>query len=155
MSAVPPELALAIPVYNGVSAGIKPLIEGLLADTFDRTEIVISDNGSTDGTPDILRDLARTDSRIRLNLFPGNQGIQANFNRVLADATADLFKWTAVGDWVLPGYLERTVAHLRSHPEATLAHCVYDFHDGTSRIASGDQHQRRREPGQGSSGADR
>lgn len=142
MSVVKPSLALAIPVYNGVSAGIQQLVEGLLADAFDNTEIVISDNGSSDGTPDILRDLAKSDPRIHLNLFRANQGIQANFNRVLADATADLFKWTAVGDWVLPGYLERSVAHLRAHPETTLAHCVYDFHDGTKRISTG-EHWRR------------
>ena len=51
--AVTPAISLGVPVYNGV-AGIRSLVESLLSDPFQNLEIVISDNGSTDGSRDLL-----------------------------------------------------------------------------------------------------
>ena len=132
-----PDLSLALPVYNGAQAGIGRLIEDLLRDPFDRIEVVVSDNGSTDATPDILADLDGTDPRLRIHRFAANQGIQANFNKVLGLSQGTYFKWCAAGDLILPGYLDRMVGHLRNHPATTVAHCVFDFSDGTMRMDRG------------------
>ena len=132
-----PELSLAIPVYNGAQAGIGSLIENLLRDPFDRIEVIVSDNGSTDATSDILADLDGTDPRLQIHRFATNQGIQANFNKVLQLSRGTYFKWCAAGDLILPGYLERMVTHLRASPTTTVAHCVFDFTDGTQRMERG------------------
>lgn len=138
-----PELSLGVPVYNGMSNGLVPLIAALLSDPYQNFELLISDNGSTDGSRETIEQFAKDDDRVRANYFEKNQGVQVNYNAVLGRATGTFFKWCAVGDLVDPGYLDATVGHMRTHPETSLAHCLYDFNDGTSRINQG-SHWRRR-----------
>jgi glycosyltransferase involved in cell wall biosynthesis len=142
MTSAVPAISLGIPVYNGVRF-IRPLIESLLSDPFDDLEVIVNDNGSTDGTADVLAEMRGADPRLTINRFDTNRGVQANFNEVLLRSRASLFKWCAVGDLVLPGYLETAVSHLQRHPATTLAHCRYDFTDGTARFASGSNKKRR------------
>jgi glycosyltransferase involved in cell wall biosynthesis len=142
MTSAVPAISLGIPVYNGVRF-IRPLIESLLADPFDKLEVIVNDNGSTDGTADVLADLRGFDPRLTINRFDANRGVQANFNEVLLRSRAPLFKWCAVGDLVLPGYIDAAVSHLQHHPETTIAHCRYDFTDGIERFATGTNKKRR------------
>ena len=131
-----PSLTLGIPVFNGMQGGVVPLIESLLADDFDDFELIVSDNGSTDGTWDALGGLARSDSRMRLNRFEDNRGVIANFNHLLETAAGDLFKWCAVGDVIRPDFLTSTVGRLRASPECVIAHSRYDFTDGLTFFSS-------------------
>lgn len=136
-----PAISLGIPVYNGVS-GIRPLIESLLGGRFSDVQLIVNDNGSTDGTTDVLRELERSDSRLSIGYFPENRGVQANFNEVLSKAEGALFKWCAVNDVILPGYLESIVPFMANHPEVTLGHCRYDFTDGDHRFSRGSNAKR-------------
>jgi glycosyltransferase involved in cell wall biosynthesis len=141
MSNARPTLSLGIPVYNGVR-WIDDLVTSILSDEFTDIELLISDNGSTDGTADRVRELAGADPRVTANLFHTNQGVQANFNWLIDHARADLFKWCAVGDLIRPGYLTTMVNVMRSQPDRVLAHCRYDFHDGTNTMSRGISHKR-------------
>jgi glycosyltransferase involved in cell wall biosynthesis len=53
-----------MPVFNG-AAHLDEAVQSILAQTLDDLELVIVDDGSTDATPDIIADCARSDSRIR------------------------------------------------------------------------------------------
>ncbi len=141
MSATP-TLSLGLPVFNGVESGIDQLVDRLLNDSFDDFELIISDNGSTDGTADLLTEFARLDERVKVSRFDENQGVFPNYNKTLELATADLFKWCAVGDFLDDGYLERCVSHMKAQPETTIAHALYDFNDGKKRMPAG-SHWRR------------
>src|SRR5262245_47250916 len=59
-----PRLSIGIPVYNGENF-LAQTLDSLLAQTFRDFEIVISDNASTDRTPEICRAYARCDPRVR------------------------------------------------------------------------------------------
>src|SRR5690606_1400221 len=59
----PPRVTVAMPVYNGADY-IERALDSLLAQDFEDFELIISDNGSTDGTDEIARRYAERDPRI-------------------------------------------------------------------------------------------
>ena len=61
----PPPVGIGLPTHNG-EPFIAQALESLLAQEHRELEIVVSDNASTDRTPEIVRDFMRRDSRIRL-----------------------------------------------------------------------------------------
>ncbi len=79
-----PAPALSVTIANFNHGQFLPkCFAGLLAQTFTDFEVIITDDGSTDGSQDIIRAYAARDPRIRPNFFPQNRGIAA--------ATADIF----------------------------------------------------------------
>ena len=90
-----------MPVYNGENY-LESALESLLSQEFGDFELVISDNASTDRTPEILEAWSRKDERIVLHRNPTNLGGAANFNRVLDLARGEYFRWAGHDDLVDP-----------------------------------------------------
>lgn len=114
-------VSLGLPVHNG-SNYLRQALESILAQTYTTWELILSDNGSTDATPDICAEYAALDSRIRLYRHRVNMGASRNFNFVFAMARGPLFRWTAHDDICDPTLIERCVAGLAAHPAAVLCH---------------------------------
>src|SRR5688500_16041598 len=74
-----PRVSVGVPVYNGARYVARTL-DSLLAQTFSDFELIISDNGSTDGTEAICRAYADRDTRVSYHRAATNQGIVGNFN---------------------------------------------------------------------------
>jgi glycosyltransferase involved in cell wall biosynthesis len=70
-----PELSILIPVYNE-QATVRSAIDRVLEAEYpvERLELVIVDDGSTDGTSELLRELAAAESRINLVVHERNAG---------------------------------------------------------------------------------
>jgi glycosyltransferase involved in cell wall biosynthesis len=115
-------LSVGIVVYNG-EAFLEETVRSLLGQTYRDVEIVISDNASSDATPEIIRRLAGDDGRIRSHVFSANQGPAANYNKVVELACGtDFFMWSAADDLREPTFLERCVDALDGDPGAVLAY---------------------------------
>lgn len=123
-----PRVTLGIPVYNG-DLFIGRTLDSILAQTFDDFEIVICDNASTDHTPEIIRDYAARDNRIRYCHNPRNMGATYNYNRVLELAAGDYFKWIAADDVIQPDFLARCVKVLDDDPSILLVYSKAAFID--------------------------
>ena len=119
MSDPAPIVSIGLPVYNG-EAFLRPALEAILAQTFGDFEVVISDNCSTDATPDICRDYAERDPRIRYYRNDTNVGPCLNFNRTLDLARGEFFAWAAHDDRMEPAFLERCLEVLRADPDLVL-----------------------------------
>ena len=78
-------LAVVMPCYNE-RATIEPIVERVLASPFT-AEVIIVDDGSTDGTREILQKLAR-DARVQVFEQPFNQGKGAALRRGFAEVRA-------------------------------------------------------------------
>lgn len=79
-------ITVCIATYNG-SRYIRQQLESILAQLGGEDEVVVSDDGSTDCTPDIVRGIG--DSRVRLMDGPHRHSPTLNFERALSHARGD------------------------------------------------------------------
>jgi glycosyltransferase involved in cell wall biosynthesis len=114
-------LCIGLPVYNG-ERYLAQAIESLLGQTFTDLRLIISDNASTDGTEAICRAFSERDRRVSYHRSPVNRGAAWNFNRVVALADAEYFKWAPHDDVYAPRFAERCVAALDAHPRAVVCY---------------------------------
>ena len=124
-------VSVFIPTYN--RADLLPhAIAGVLAQTHDDFELIVSDNASTDGTPDAVASF--DDPRVRYVRQEKNLGLLGNYNWFLGQVESDYALILPDDDLVYPKLLERTVAELDGHPEAGVAHTAFDLIDGDGNV---------------------
>jgi glycosyltransferase involved in cell wall biosynthesis len=128
-----PAVTIGVPVWNG-ARHLEQCLDSLLAQTYDDIEIVISDNASTDCTPEICRAYCARDERVSYHRQPANIGAAANYNFLLDQARGELFKWAAHDDVCAPEFVERCVAALDASPSDVLAFPKTTFIDATGGV---------------------
>jgi len=121
-----PRVIIGIPVYNGENY-LREAVESVLTQTFTDFQLVISDNASTDATPDICYQYAKRDNRV-IHVRQGeNIGAAPNHNYLFMNYGKDApyFKWQAHDDTIEPDYLKRCVELLDADTNSSLAiaHC--------------------------------
>lgn len=117
----PPRVSMGLPVYNGGHL-LPDALASLLGQDFDDFELIVSDNGSTDGTEEVCRDWAAQDARIRYVRHDRNRGASFNHNFCVHEARGELFKWCSDDDLLRPTFLGRCVEALAEDPGAVLAY---------------------------------
>ncbi|MEE9405594.1 MAG: glycosyltransferase [Algisphaera sp.] len=129
-----PHISVVMPVYN-TQQYVESAVRSILDQTFRHFELIVVDDGSTDGSSDILDRLAAADSRMRIVRRP-NTGITRALNDGLAVATAPLIARMDADDIALPTRLEKQHAFLNTHPDVGLLGCAWTtcLADGT-RVA--------------------
>lgn len=116
-----PRITIGLPVRNG-EPYLAAAIESILGQTMGDLSLVVSDNASTDGTPDIVAEAAAADRRVRALRNTVDLGANPNYNRLLAHARGPYFKWAAADDIVAPDYLDGVLRLLDRRPDAVLGH---------------------------------
>ncbi|WP_162818168.1 glycosyltransferase [Aquirhabdus parva] len=109
-----PKVSVVIPSYNHCDY-VAAAINSVLNQTFQDFEIVVTDDGSSDGTPDIVATF--TDPRIKLKRFEKNKGACWATNDAIRRAQGDYIAVLNSDDEFLPEKLQKQVALLDSHPE--------------------------------------
>lgn len=119
-SAVLPLVTIGMPIRNG-DPYFERALASVLAQDYPNLEIVVSDNGSTDGTPAVLANAAAADPRIRV--FRQSETLTAfdNFAWVLSQGQGRYFMWAAHDDLRPSNYVSSLVATLEANSEAVLA----------------------------------
>jgi glycosyltransferase involved in cell wall biosynthesis len=127
-----PLVSIGFPVYNG-ELTMRRALDSLLAQDYPNLELVISDNGSSDGTAAICQEYAQKDGRVRYYHVDQNQGQMWNFSRVLEEARGEYFMWSAHDDVWKPEFVRLLQADLQAHPEAGVAMSGVDIVDESGR----------------------
>lgn len=109
-----PKVSVVTTVYNGGPYADRA-IPSILAQTFEDFEWILVDDGSTDGTPEILRDLARRDPRVRV-FSPGRLGLVPAANFGLAQARGEYVARQDFDDRSYPERLRLQVDILDARP---------------------------------------
>ena len=108
-----PLVTVEMVAYNSESF-IKQAIDSVLAQTYKNFELVLVDDGSTDGTAEIIT--SYSDPRIRYIRTPHRNCASAR-NRVIAEARGEYLLCVDSDDFIEPEYLEKMVAYAVEHPQ--------------------------------------
>ena len=115
---LPPRPLVSVLIANYNYAAFLPVtLDGLVAQTYDRFEAVICDDGSTDGSVDIVRGYADRDPRFRLVQKP-NGGQTSAVNECFRHLTGEVVCLLDADDLFAPDKLERVVAAFAANPAA-------------------------------------
>ena len=109
-----------IPTWNAETF-IEPTLASLAAQTYPHLDILISDDASTDRTPEICERFAASHPRCRMMRQEARRGWTGNVTELLHVAEGDFFFFAFHDDPLSPTYVERLVEALTANPRAVLA----------------------------------
>ncbi|UCF37400.1 MAG: glycosyltransferase, partial [Acidobacteriota bacterium] len=132
-----PKVSVIIPVYNGEKY-ISQAIESVLSQSFQDFEIVITDDGSTDGTVAAIKQFE--DPRIRLLHLPENRGVAVATTSCVTAAAGELIAIIDADNVFLPQKLERQIDFLSRHPEIGAVFTQARLIDDEGELVEGDDH---------------
>lgn len=115
-----PRLTIGLPTFNGARF-LRDTLKQIEAQTFGDFVVVISDNASTDETPEIAKEIVARDSRFHYVRHDPQLDVQDNYKFLLNDADTQLYMWRADDDVWPENYLEKLVGLFDAHPHIKLA----------------------------------
>lgn len=115
-------VSILIPVYNA-GEYLRPSVQSILSQTYSNLEILIMDDGSTDGCMDTIANLK--DSRIRI-ISQKNSGKAVALNRALEELSGKFYAIQDADDISYPRRIERQVECMLKNPELA---AVFTGHD--------------------------
>jgi glycosyltransferase involved in cell wall biosynthesis len=116
MNSTPGAIDVFIPCY-GYGHYLRECVESVLTHTTPRIRVLIIDDASPDGTPDVATDLTKEDSRVTYFRHATNRGHIATYNEGIEWASADYMLLLSADDYLLPGALTRVSELMDAHPE--------------------------------------
>jgi glycosyltransferase involved in cell wall biosynthesis len=111
-----PKVSVVVPVFNGKQF-IGEALASLRREQNVEAEIIVIDDGSTDGSVVTIEALAEQDARIRL-IASDHRGVSATRNIGVRAATAEYITFLDCDDICPPGRIARQALKLASHPSA-------------------------------------
>ena len=109
-----PRVSVFMPSYNHADY-VAAALNSVLQQSFQDFEIVVTDDGSTDATPDIIA--AFDEPRLKLKRFPANRGAAFATNDAIRRCSGEFLALLSSDDVFLPHKLERQVAFLDANPQ--------------------------------------
>jgi hypothetical protein len=120
-------------VYNGV-ATVGAAIESVLAQTWPAVRLTLIDDGSSDGTAEVLAGYAARHPRIRLRRNRCNGGAIASFQRAFWLGDADFVMPKSGDDMIAPDFIESLMGALAAHPDTAMCHAAGLVFRGTDTV---------------------
>ena len=107
-----PLISIIVPVYR-TEQYLRQCVDSLLAQTYNRIEIILVDDGSPDGSGGICEEYAAKDPRVKV-IHQENGGLSAARNTGLDHATGEYVMFVDSDDWISPDNCEKAVAVARA-----------------------------------------
>lgn len=129
-------VSIIVPVYN-VAPYLARCVDSLLGQTYPHVEILLAENGSEDGSREIIEQYVRQDSRVRGLYLETNEGVSAARNRALEAAAGAWICFCDGDDWYRADYLEKMLACAQAE-QADYIVCNYQIvSDYAAPVVSG------------------
>ena len=127
-------VSLIVPVYN-VKEYLKECIDSILGQTYKKIEVIVVDDGSTDGSHDICEEYKKIDDRIVL-VTQENQGLAAARNTGLKYVNGTIVGYVDSDDRINAYMIEKMVMSL-NETDADVVFCGFErFEDKTNEVYS-------------------
>lgn len=124
-------ISIIVPIYK-VEKYLPKCIESLINQNYRDIEIILVDDGSPDGCPQICDKYAERDSRI-IVIHQPNSGVSAARNAGLARAIGEYIGFVDPDDWVSPEMYEGMLTAIQRE-QADLAICGYEYYDESENV---------------------
>ena len=116
-----PQVSIIVPVYN-CARFLDQCLQSLLAQSFSGFEVLLIDDGSSDGSGDICDRYAAQDARLRVVHKP-NGGVSSARNLALDLARGVYTLFVDADDYVVPAFVQRLKEQMETHDVVV---CAYD-----------------------------
>jgi glycosyltransferase involved in cell wall biosynthesis len=135
-------LTIIIPTYNRLPF-LKSALKSVFCQTYRRFQLIIADDGSTDGTGDNVQSLNNSDENLRYLRLPhcGMPGKVRNAGARLA--TGDFLAFLDSDDLWKPEKLARQIAFFEEHPDMMICHTREIWQRGEKIVSQAGQKHRR------------
>lgn len=125
----PPLVSIVIPTYNA-ERFLAETIRSALHQTYRDIEVIVADDGSTDGTKGVVADFIKKDPRVKY-VYQKNAGQSAARNAAIAAAKGKYVAFLDSDDLFLPEKIETQVGYLEANPDCGVSYSkIYHFFDG-------------------------
>jgi glycosyltransferase involved in cell wall biosynthesis len=148
-----PRFSVIVPAFNAERT-IASTVRSVLAQTTSEFELIVVDDGSTDGTQSVVASITAADPRVEL-IVQSNLGPASARNTGIERAGAPYVSFLDSDDLWMPGYLETMGRALDAAPAAAFAYCdAWTLVDTNSRLRRGTELDSRPGPDAGASWED-
>lgn len=106
-------VTVGIPVLNGAST-LPRTLDSILAQDHHSLRVIVTDNGSSDETREVVEAFAARDSRVEYRFFERG-AVEESFARSLHLAESDYFMWAASDDYWMPTFISASLSAIRPH----------------------------------------
>lgn len=124
-----PLVSIVIPAYNQAEY-LHEAIRSVLAQSYPKIELIVLDDGSTDGTLRVLDDYS---GKLHWETQQ-NMGQALTLNKGWAMANGQYLSYLAADDFLLPDAVKLSIAKLLANPEVVLTYCDYNIVDSQARL---------------------
>ena len=112
------QFSIIIPAYNASSC-IKDTLDSVKNQTYKNYEVLITNDGSTDNTEEILKSYKKSNPEFPLNYVnQKNSGVSSARNSSISMANGNYIAFLDQDDWWFPDKLEKIAGFINSNPEA-------------------------------------
>lgn len=132
-----PTVSVVIPSFNHARF-VAEAVTSVLSQSFGDLEVVVTDDGSSDGTADAVRKFS--DPRVKFEAFPENRGAVIALNSAIRRSRGEYICFLASDDYFLPGKLEKQVSFLSKNLDIAALFGLPAFIDERGkRLEAGEQ----------------
>ncbi len=128
-------ISVIIPIYN-VEKFLDRTLKCVCGQTYKNLEILLVDDGSTDGSGAICDRYAAEDSRIRV-FHKKNGGSSSARNLGIREATGRFIGFLDSDDWIEPDMYETLYTSIQEHPECAIAQIMSQCYYENGELAEG------------------
>ena len=119
---IPDLVSVVLPVYNQASL-LRASIESVLAQTHPHVELLVINDGSTDGVETVLDDYV-AHPKVRV-LTQANQTLPKALSNAFEFAAGEFWTWTSADNLMHPDQVARMVAFMRERPDVAMVYADY------------------------------
>ncbi|SNR76007.1 glycosyltransferase family 2 protein [Lutibacter flavus] len=126
-------LSIVIPVYN-VEKYLQQCIDSVLAQNYTDFQIILVNDGSTDGSGKLCDDYAKNENRIEV-IHQSNKGLSEARNNGLKIARGDYIWFIDSDDWIVKNAINTVVEELKKEKVEMLGFSMIDFKESSQQFS--------------------